>query len=498
MNEQDKITALYLRAFQDPDFHRRLERQPGMAKPLKAEQTRILMDIEALIADGTGDTMTIRLPRQYGKNEIAAEIHKRHLLRRCVTGGSIVRAAPTFRPQIVNSMRRLHKLCRNDPLFEYERLNMAQGFIAEYGEAEVFFLSSDEKANPEGATADVALDMDEAHKTSMESYEERFVPMCASTNAPQILWGVAAAKTDLLYKTRQRNFELGLGHRNIQIPAMVIAETDPIYRRHYENRVSRLGADHIVVETQYNLVDVDSIGGAFKPHHRNSLFDSIHGRQDMPIRRDGCTRVTVIDLAGEEELTEELDEIQTERFDSPDSTVIWHAEIDRMDVVSDKPMIRILDCVRLTGVRMQAVPGDDRLSTQEIILDQLNRWKPETTLIDARGLGQATARWLDKVWHGRVIQYAATRSTASEDMFDTYAYLNLGQLKMWRDDNSDEYRQLQREIVWVQRKVTDGEVANLVKPSPGKKIDMIKAITYLPRAAQDVAARQVFGFSARL
>ena len=496
--DQQALVNLYARAFEDPDFHRRLEKQPGQAKPLKKEQVRILLDIENLIEDGTGDTMTIRLPRQFGKNEIAAEVHKRHLLRRCLSGGSIVRAAPTFRPQIVNSMRRLHKLCRNDPLFDYDRLRMAQGFIAEYGEAEVFFLSSDEKANPEGATANVALDMDEAHKTSVESYEERFVPMCASTNAPQILWGVAAAKQDLLYKTRERNFQMGLSHRNIQIPAQLIAETDPIYRAHYQNRIDRLGADHIVVETQYNLVDVDSIGGAFKPHHRHSLFDSVHRRQDIPIRRDGVTHLTVIDLAGEEELTEELDELQTDRWDSPDSTVILHAEMDRMDVVSDKPKIRIVDAVRMTGVRMQPVPGDDSLSAQEIILDELNKWQPETTLIDARGLGQATARWLDRVWHGRVIQYAATRATASEDLFDTYAWLNLGQLKWWRDDSSDEYHQIQREITWVHRKVTDGEVANLVKPSPGKKIDMVKALTYLPRAASDVAGRQVFGFSARL
>ncbi|HUU45672.1 MAG TPA: hypothetical protein VM118_08050, partial [Acidobacteriota bacterium] len=102
--DTEKIVEVFRRAFMDPDYHRRLEKAnaPGTAKPLRPEQVRILKDVELLMGDGTGDTMTIRLPRQYGKNEIAAEIHKRHLLRRCVSGGTIVRAAPTFRPQIVN------------------------------------------------------------------------------------------------------------------------------------------------------------------------------------------------------------------------------------------------------------------------------------------------------------------------------------------------------------------------------------------------------------
>jgi hypothetical protein len=498
--QEEAVVAMYIQAFEDPDYHRRLERRRGSAKPLRPLQVRIIKDIEGLISDGSGHTMTIRLPRQYGKNEIAATIHERHLMKRCVEGGSIVRAAPTFRPQIVNSVRRLQKVALNDPLFDMDRFSMKQGFIAEYGQAEVIFLSSDSMANVEGATANVLLDMDEAHRTDRKTYEEKFVPMTASTNAPQLLWGVAGDKTDLLYWARMRNFEMGLGDRNIQVSASVISESDPVYAAHYQNRVDRLGADHPVVETQYNLVDLDALGGAFKLHHRASLFDSDHDRQSIPSYKSYCSVITVIDLAGEEESEDKYDEAQRDKGESPDNTVIINAEVDRSDVVGDKPKIRVLDATVMRGLKMQGVSGDSSISLQEALIENLNRWQPDVTVIDAKGIGHSTASWLERVWHGTVCKYSATAPSASEDIFATYAWLNLGQMKWWRDDGSREYKQMVQEMSWTERKVTRAEQINIMKPHKrsDKKIDMVKALTYLPRAVGEVSVSEVFGFSARL
>jgi hypothetical protein len=295
-----------------------------------------------------------------------------------------------------------------------------------------------------------------------------------------------------------RNFELGLGDRNIQIPAKIIAEDDPVYRAHYENRVARLGADHPVIETQYHLVDLDAVGGAFKPHHRASLFDSDHGRQDIPSYRAGCVVVTVIDIAGEEEEDErDLDENQSESWE-PDATVIIHAEVDQLEMVGEKPKIRILEAKRVVGMKMQPVPGDNDPTVQELIIQELTRWRPKVALIDSKGIGHGTASWLSRVWPGNVVRYAANTSTASEDVYETYAYLNLGQLKWWRDDGSEEYREMQREMSWAQRKISAADKANIIKPTNMQKIDMVKCLTYIPRAASEVVINQVFGYSTRL
>lgn len=497
--EKQALVELYKRALSDPEFHRKLEKRPGSAKPLKPDQVFIIREIEGLMADGSGDTITVMLPRQYGKNEIAATVHERHLIRNVAIGGSIVRAAPTYKPQTVNSRRRLEKIARNDPLFDMKEFGWREGYIGEYGNAEVQFLSSDVHANIEGATASCLLDIDEAHLTSVESYEEKLAPMTASTNAPKVMWGVAAHKRDLLYKTRMRNMEMGKNNRNIRIPAMRVAEQDEIYRQHYEGRVRELGADHPVILTQYDLVDVDHVGGAFKPQHVHSLFDSDHVRANDPEhhRAPHCDIIAVIDMAGEEESDSGVDPDADDR-DSPDAVVMCIASVDRRRIETGRPLIRILDWKRWVGRKIQPIPGTSELSVQELIINTLHLWQPKVTLIDSRGVGNTPAAWLSRVWPRTLIRYAANISTVSEDLYATYAYLNLGQLKMFRDDRSEEYAQLTREMSWVRARYSAGDKVNIDKPSPKQKIDMVKALTYLTRAAGSCEAAGVYGFHERL
>ena len=504
---EQELVAIFERAFVDPDYHRRLTK-PGLdPKPLDPLQVRILQQLEDLMRDGTGDVLTIRLPRQYGKNELSGQAHERHLLQRVGLGGCIVRAAPSFRPQLVNSKRRLEQIARADPLFDFRGgFRWREGYIAEYGgpgqvPAEIHFLSADEQARPEGATASVLLDIDEAHKIDPFVFGERFAPMTASTNAPTVMWGVAGCKDDLLFQEMMRNLELGQSHRVINVPAKVIAEFRPVYRTHYEQRVRRLGADHPIILTQYDLVDIEELGSAFGEQHREKLFDSDFTRQTKPPmrRRAGQNYIVVIDVGGEEEEAVDMESMEANQGRAPDSTAILIARCDSRRAYMDKPLIEIFDIKRWVGAKMMPAPGDAQLSLQERILQVLSTWRPRVTLIDSRGIGKPLASWLKSVWKGgKVVQYAAALTTTSEDLYETWALLNTGQLRCFRDDSSEEYNELRRELGWAVAKHSK-DLVNLDKPRGGdRKIDLAKALTYLPRAAAAISRSRTWSFSARL
>src|SRR5215213_5286104 len=67
--------------------------------PLRPYQAQVARAVLAAIDDGRGDTLTVLMPRQSGKNELSAHLEAYLLTRRERKGGSIVKCAPTFKPQ---------------------------------------------------------------------------------------------------------------------------------------------------------------------------------------------------------------------------------------------------------------------------------------------------------------------------------------------------------------------------------------------------------------
>ncbi len=496
--EQDLVIELIKSAKEDPRLHRRLELRPGMAKPLKPWQAVLVELVESKIRLADGSWLTIRICRQAGKNEIAATVHERFLLFHCHNTSNIVRTAPNWKPQIVNSKQRLIRLAANDPLFDDHQLRWVEGFCATYGKASVTFLSAHPDAKVEGATADALLDIDEAHLTDEASYQEKLAPMTASTNACKVLYGVAGMRLDLLYAMRERNFELGRYNDNIEISATVLCEHDEAYRAHYESRVAELGPTHPVIRTQYDLVDQDALGGAFTPEHQLSFFAGQHGRLGKPQRRGVVKYVAVIDLAGEEEVEQDMAEDVGFR-ESPDCAVFMVAEIDPSKARGGKSAIRIVAAYRWQGLKIQRANPSEGPSLQEELMAAMGMWQPAMTVIDARGVGIGTASWLARMWSGAVDQYSASSSSVTEDLYGLWAYLNLGQIKMWANDESQEWRQLKREMSWARAVYGGNEDAvarmvNIKKPSPNRKIDMVKCLSYLPRAAAGIDATAVWSF----
>lgn len=460
---------LIRRALTDPAFHR----ERFYERPLSWPQVEAIRLIEKHLDSKSGKILTIRSARQTGKNEVSATVEERFLLKYQRCGGTIVKSAPTYKPQIVNSKRRLDQMMRTDPFFGKSG-GYREGYIKQVGKASVEFLSADKSSNVEGATASCLLEIDEAHKTDKGKFEEAFAPMTASTGAATVMYGVAAAKNDLLYEHRIFNeaHDKGL---NLQFPAALWCEINPAYARHYEERRKKLGPDHPVILTQYDLVDIEAIGGFFNRWQRLNLLESQHRRKLM--RESERQVVATIDIAGEAEDGEDLSPERGESKRDQTTCLIWAVDWEKVE--NDIPEMRLLDLYWWVGAPLAEGPSG-LPSQKRILLDLLKKWRVDKAVVDARGVGEETASYLGKN-HGSVIEYKATQDTVSDDCYSLLAYVNNGQVKIFQNDGSPDYAELVKQIEHAAKEIRAHDRMAVVKPagSQTKHIDMVKAMTYL-------------------
>jgi hypothetical protein len=155
--------------------------------PLRPYQAQVARAVLASIGEGRGHAITVLMPRQSGKNQLSAHLEAYLLTRRQRAGGSMVKCAPTFRPQVQVSIRRLLRALDN-PLTA-GRWHRRDGHIVELGRASIAFFSAEPGANVVGATASLLLECDEAQDVQPDKWEKEFRPMGATANATSVLFG---------------------------------------------------------------------------------------------------------------------------------------------------------------------------------------------------------------------------------------------------------------------------------------------------------------------
>lgn len=466
---------LYLRCRRDPQF----ESEHVSKRPLRGPQAEIIKMAEKFVLAHEGGVMPVRCSRQTGKNEIAAVLHRRHLWRRQKASQvSIwVRTAPTYLPQIVNSKKRLKEVLRLDtkkvihhPLFHRAKLTQEEGYIWRHGNAAVEFISSGPHANVVGATANECLDMDEAHKIDQKKFDEDFAPFTASTNAATLLWGVASDELDTLEWYRQRNLADGKGHLNLDYPCEIWMDVLPAYRAHVEERSSKLGYDHPIIKTQYRLIPVSAEGKFISGSQARSLLDSDHDRELMP--RPGQQYEMMIDLAGGNEEFNPAADLEGNEDTTTDSTVVWIYEVSPLVAVNGLfPILRLVNLEWWTGAD---------LPKQETEISKLiEHWGVRKVTVDAVGIGRQISESLVLKYGDYMVNaYTASSTSVSEDCFDLLARLNFGAVKMFRNDGSPEWLELERQVGWTKYASSKGKM-NLIKPKAECHIDMVKGLTYI-------------------
>src|SRR5579872_4246672 len=82
-------------------------------RPYQVECARAVVDS---VIHGRGRVITVMFGRQMGKNETSAWIEAYLLALYARRGGTIIKAAPSFKPQIINSLLRLKQVLDAGPL----------------------------------------------------------------------------------------------------------------------------------------------------------------------------------------------------------------------------------------------------------------------------------------------------------------------------------------------------------------------------------------------
>src|SRR5579885_2565446 len=222
-------------------------------RPYQLEPARAILDS---VLHHRGRTFTVMMSRQAGKNELSAQLEAYLLNLFQRTGGVVVKAAPTFRPQIVNSILRLERTLENG--LNRGRWSRQLGSMVQLGRARASFFSGEPESHVVGATASLLLEVDEAQDFDEEKYLKDFRPMGATTNVTTVLYGTAWTADTLLARQRLLN-ESRCPGANFRFDWTALAALSPEYNAFVRAELERLGRDHPLFKTQYAL---ESISGA--------------------------------------------------------------------------------------------------------------------------------------------------------------------------------------------------------------------------------------------
>jgi hypothetical protein len=380
------------------------------------------------VREGLGLSFSVMFARQAGKNELSAQVECL-LLNRCQRspGAQLVKAAPTFRPQVLTSIARLER-CLENPL-NAGRWARERGYMLRLGEARALFFSAAPGTSVVGATASVLLELDEAQDIDEEKATKDFLPMASTTNATRVYYGTAWTEDTLLAKAQAEAREAKGGiRRDYRVPWWEVAEHNSAYGQYVEAERARLGESHPLFRTQYSLETIEGGGRFFSPEQLAQMRGS-HAR--LRRRIDEGVYVAGIDVAGEDE--EAADAALRRLKPRRDSTVVTIARLDYADVAEgiQEPRLEVVEHYWWTG--------RDHRTQFAALLDLLrNVWGVSRACVDGTGVGAGVASFLRAaLGEGvcEVVQFTAARK--SELGYGMLAAAGSGRLKIYQADLGD-------------------------------------------------------------
>jgi hypothetical protein len=421
----------------------------ALHRPLRPYQLEAARAIAASVLEERGLTFTVVFPRQAGKNQLSAHLEAFLLHHYRRQGGSIVKAAPTFRPQVVNSILRLEQLL-GEPLTDCKWRRLL-GYIFRLGRASCSFYSAQPTANVVGATASLLLEGDEAQDLDQQKWDKDLSPMAASRAATRVLYGTPWTDDTLLARQVQLNRELeakdGL-RRHFEVGWETVAIAAPAYRRHVEAEIARLGAHHPIVQTQYLLQPLGR-AGRFLDAAQLALLRGTHPPQAGPGPGGWGPGAYVagLDVAG----ADEEDPAGLLLAPSPrrDSTVLTIAFAEDAVVgvggwglgagtgpptpnsCPQTPANAVVE-PRLYVVRQYAWRGTPHRQLYPLVLSLVrDHWRCRTVVVDATGVGSGLAAFLGAALGPRVVRpYTYTAASKSKLAYDFLAAVNGGRFKL--------------------------------------------------------------------
>lgn len=451
-------------------------------RPYQLEPARAIVDS---VLYRKGLTFTVLMARQAGKNELSAqlEVYLLNLFQR--VGGNVVKCAPTFKPQIVNSKLRLEQILDNR--WNAGQWRSSYGYMVALGKAAVMFFSAEESSNVVGATAHLLLEVDEAQDVSHEKYAREFRPMGATTNVTTVLYGTSWTADTLLEEQKQVNLaqEARDGiRRHFQYDWLRVAAHNPDYGRYVEGEIARLGADHPIVHTQYRLETLAGSSGFLSDQQRAQMGGD-HRRYHAAL--PGREYVAGIDLAGEDE--EAADAALRSLKPRKDSTVVTVAELD-WSTISDlvlEPRLRVVEHYCWTGRKHR-----DQYTQ---MLDLLrNVWGCRKVVVDATGVGAGVAGFLVSAL-GRqvVVPFIFSAPSKSKLAYGFLGAVNAGRFKLYRDDGSPECREFWHQAEQARYSVGANQTMDFYVPPERGHDDFLISAALAVEAAGLAGVRKATG-----
>jgi hypothetical protein len=420
-------------------------------RPLRDYQLAPAHAILDSILYGKGLSFAIVFSRQAGKNELSAQLegYLLNLFQR--RGGFLVKAAPTYRPQLVNSKLRLEEILDND--WNRGKVRTREGYMTFLGRAAVVFLSADPSSKVVGATANILLECDEAQDVLEEKWEIDFTPMGASTNVTRVFYGtVWTSRTVLAKVVRQlRREEEQDGQKRVFLVAWEqVAREVPVYGEHVRKEIARKGRHHPMIKTQYYLEEIDAEGRMFDDR-RQALMLGEHTRLRVA-QRDRVYAAT-LDVAGEDE-EKTGDELRVAK-PGKDSTVATIFEVD-LTTVKDPllaaPSYKVVDVFCDTGTRHTLLYGKLRA--------YFEGWGVRQIVADASGVGAGLVSFLSSkgAFGAKVIPFQFSPPKRKSDLgWDFLTVVETGRFRMFRDDGSADWSEFWRQVDECRYEVAEGE-----------------------------------------
>ena len=413
-----------------------------LRRPLRSYQLTPARAIVDSVLHRRGLTFAVMMSRQAGKNEAAAHVEAflLNLFRR--RGGYLVKAAPTFRPQTLNSILRLTTILEGSLLPPPVR---ERGYMIRVGQARALFLSAAPAANVVGATANILLEADEAQDIDEAKWNKDFRPMGASTNVTTVLWSTAWTSHTLLSRTI-RSLRRSERRDGIQRVFLVrwqrVATEVPAYEEYVRGEIDRLGRDHPLIKTQYLLEEIDGEGGLFPPATQ-ALMQGTHLRSRSPT--EGREYAILVDVAGEAEdrIEGALLRAQEPRKDSTAATIV---EISRQDLGLSRFLV--MDRYYWTGTPHHQLYG--------AIVHLAELWQAARVVVDATGIGAGLTSFLKRALGERVQPFLFTAKSKSELGWGFLGICNSGRFLDHRPDGGPEWQQFWREVKAADYEVLGG------------------------------------------
>ena len=449
---------------------------------LRPYQQQVAKAVLESIQSDLGLTFSVEIARQGGKNELSAHLEVLLLTMFMSAGGNAIKCSPTFKPQTLISMSRLKE--RLDD-FGFAGIWLTEaGYMIRLGNARWIFLSADETSQVVGHTAQVLLEIDESQDVDKDKYTKEFRPMASASNTTTIHYGTTWDDSTLLEEIKQANLEQERKDgvkRHFSFDWQEVAKHNPHYGHFVESERARLGEEHPLFRTQYALQPIRGGGGFLTPQQ---IAQTIGTHRRLHHQQEGALYIAGIDFAGEEEQLE--DEILTRP--GRDATVVTIAEVIRppADSLSQDPTIKVVEHYAWVGKKH----ADLYPKLVDIIK---NVWGCARVVCDATGIGEPITAFIRRAVGPKVLPYKFTQMSKSQAGFDLLAAINSGRFKVYKQDGSDDYKQLMFELKKAKSVYRPNQTLNFfVDPSEGHDDYMI-SLALVVQAAADWAPKKAIG-----